>query len=254
MDNFSINYYLKVNYKYKTNKELAEKLNISIDSVKYHLSKAGLTRPSKYSYNERFFQYWTQDMSYFLGFLFGDGYLCHRHSYLAGIEISIKDINILTKMADKLGIVPMSISKRDVAGQIKKYCKISLYSKDMYNDLLNRGLFPNKSLVVEFPEVPPKYLSSFIRGYFDADGCISIWPGGKDCFICCSYPFGYFLDSILNEYGIETIKPKQSSILKVRLSSKKENLKRFFNFMYSNCDLSDGLYLKRKYDKFLLCI
>lgn len=235
---------------------MAKAIGVTTGVVKYRLKKLGLKRPDKYSYNESFFNTWSCDMAYILGFIYGDGYISNRHGYIMAIELSIKDINILTSMASRVGVVPTSIIKRNKGpAKGKKYCKISLYSKEVYNDLVGLGVTENKSLTAKFPYIPKEYMSDFIRGVFDADGCISVFNGGKDCFICCSYDFGFFLDSLLNEYKIETIKPRRtSSILKVRLSTKKENLKRFFDFLYCKCDLSNDLYLKRKYDKLRLCI
>lgn len=40
----------------------------------------------------------------------------------------------------------------------------------MCEDLINLGCVPNKSLILKFPTfdiVPEKYMSHFIRGYFD---------------------------------------------------------------------------------------
>lgn len=255
MDNFSINYYIKANFLYKTNEGMAKAMGITTGTVKYRLKKLGLKRPNKYTYNEAFFSAWSSDMVYILGFIYGDGYVSRRHGYLMAIELSIKDIEILTAMASRIGVVPTSIIKRNKGhAKGKKYCKISLYSKEVYNDLINLGVKENKSLTSEFPYIPKEYMSDFIRGVFDADGCISLFAGGKDCFICCSYAFGFFLDSLLNEYKIKTIKPRASSILKVRLSTKKKNLCSFFDFLYCKCDLNKDLYLKRKYDKLKLCI
>ena len=255
MDDFSIDYYISANYLYKTNDEMALAIGITPGAVKYRLKKLGLKRPAKYTYNEIFFSTWSPSMAYILGFIFSDGYVSHRHGYLTAIELALKDIEILTAMASRFGIVPISIIERHTGNSAgKKYCKISLYSKQIYNDLIKLGVTENKSLTVEFPYIPKEYMSSFLLGYFDGDGCISLFTGGKDIFICASYGFGFFLDSLLNEYGIKTIRPRRSSILKVRLSTEKNNIKRFFNFMYGNCDLENDLYLKRKYNKFLLCV
>lgn len=254
MDDFSINYYIQSQFLYRTNDEISCATGITCGAVKYRLKKLGLKRPPKYTYNELFFSTWSHDMAYLLGFVFSDGYLSHRHGYLMAIELAIKDIEILTQMASRFGVVPISIIERHTGNSAgKKYCKISLYSKQVYNDLIKLGVTERKSLTAKLPYVPEEYISSFIRGYFDGDGCISIFRGGKDCFICTSYSFGYSLILLLKKNGIEMIKPRRSSILKVRLSTKKENLTRFFNFMYGDCDES-SLYLKRKYEKFLLCI
>jgi hypothetical protein len=238
---------------------------ITVGVVKYRLQKLGLKRPVKYTYNEAFFSTWSNDMAYIFGFICGDGYLSHRHGYLMAIELAIKDIEILTAaikdieiltaMASRIGIVPTSIIERHTGNSAgKKYCKISLYSKEIYNDLIKLGVTETKSLTLHFPNIPDEYLQDFVRGVFDSDGCISVFDGGKDCFVCCSHAFGNSLGFVLNWHGIETIKPRISSITKVRLSTKKENIKRFFDFLYGNCDLENDLYLKRKYNKFLLCV
>lgn len=255
MDDFSINYYIKANFLYKTNDEIAQAIGITCGAVKYRLQKLELKRPAKYTYNEAFFSEYSRDMFYIFGFICGDGYISHRHGYLTAIELSIKDISILTKMASRVGVVPISISKRHTGNSAgKKYCKTSLYSKRIYNDLIKLGVTEIKSLTLRFPNIPDEYLQDFVRGVFDSDGCISIFDGGKDCFICCSHSFGNSLGFILNWYGIETIKPRISSITKVRLSTRVENLKRFFEFLYGGIDLENDLYLKRKFNKFLLCI
>lgn len=234
---------------------MAKALSITCGAVKYRLKKLGLKRPAKYTYNEAFFSTWSHDMAYLLGFVCGDGYLSHRHGYLMAIELALKDIEILTAMASRIGVVPISIIERHTGNSAgKKYCKTSLYSKQIYNDLSLLGITENKSLTLRFPNVPDEYLQDFVRGVFDSDGCISIFDGGKDIFICASHAFGNSLGFILNWHGIETIKPRISSITKVRLSTKKENIKRFFDFMYGGIDLENDLYLKRKHNKFLLCI
>lgn len=52
-------------------------------------------------------------------------------------------------------------------------CKIVLNSKKMSNDLIDKGIVPNKSLVLKPPKINKKYYLPFILGYFDGDGTIS---------------------------------------------------------------------------------
>jgi hypothetical protein len=56
---------------------------------------------------------------------------------------------------------------------------LTLCSKHIFSSLYNYGLTTNKSLIITFPpsNIPNKYYSSFIRGYFDGDGCI--WNGKR---------------------------------------------------------------------------
>ena len=51
-------------------------------------------------------------------------------------------------------------------------CKLVLNSKKMSNDLIDKGIVPNKSLVLKKPNIPQQYYLPFILGYFDGDGSI----------------------------------------------------------------------------------
>jgi hypothetical protein len=42
----------------------------------------------------------------------------------------------------------------------------------MYNDLLQLGGIPNKSLLATWHAPPPEFLRHFVRGFIDGDGCL----------------------------------------------------------------------------------
>lgn len=44
----------------------------------------------------------------------------------------------------------------------------------MFKDLLKLGMTANKSLTLKLPNIPDKYFSHFLRGYFDGDGNVTI--------------------------------------------------------------------------------
>ena len=76
----------------------------------------------------------------------------------------------------------------------------------IYRDLIELGGSENKSLTIKFPKVPKEYLSDFIRGYFDGDGCVMNLKGGRinSAFTCGNKEFLKSLLSILKEdAGIE---------------------------------------------------
>jgi hypothetical protein len=43
----------------------------------------------------------------------------------------------------------------------------------MSNDLIDKGIVPNKSLILKPPSISKEYYLPFILGYFDGDGSIS---------------------------------------------------------------------------------
>ncbi|KKT58859.1 MAG: hypothetical protein UX91_C0001G0083 [Candidatus Amesbacteria bacterium GW2011_GWB1_47_19] len=65
-----------------------------------------------------------------------------------------------------------------------------IFSKDTYNlrignklmfqDLINLGVTPRKSLRMRFPEISEEYLPFLVRGYLDGDGCIYVSNGNKN--------------------------------------------------------------------------
>lgn len=52
-------------------------------------------------------------------------------------------------------------------------CKITLNSKRISNDLIDKGILPNKSLILQPPNISKEFYKPFILGYFDGDGSIS---------------------------------------------------------------------------------
>jgi len=111
-------------------------------------------------------------MAYILGFLFADGsvsvterggYYFSFHSADRELLISIRDI---MKSNHK-------VSKRNHrSGNV---FRLQVGSKEMVNDLYILKLRETKTKRMEFPNIPKKYFSDFIRGYFDGDG--NVWMG-----------------------------------------------------------------------------
>ena len=54
----------------------------------------------------------------------------------------------------------------------KAQYRLQIGSKSWFVDLGRLGFTQNKSNILRFPKIPEKYLTDFIRGYFDGDGCV----------------------------------------------------------------------------------
>ena len=125
----------------------------------------------KYEYNIDLFKTLTPESLYFLGYLFSDGCLSSSSN---AIQISSADKEILIKL-NKL------ISADNIVRQISEkknnkqaYYLLQITNKEIYQDLLNLGLYPNKSLNLTIPE----YLSDskdFWRGMIDGDGTMGVY-------------------------------------------------------------------------------
>ena len=127
----------------------------------------------KYKVNEKFFEKWSPDMAYVLGYIYADGSL-DDSPYMRGkyIQITSTDEDSIQRIKNWLSSEHKINTKKSnfIGGKICFILRIG--SHKIYNDLFKLGLYPNKSLTVNFPKVPKKYLGHFIRGYFDGDGCV----------------------------------------------------------------------------------
>jgi intein-encoded DNA endonuclease-like protein len=119
----------------------------------------------------------------------------------------------------------------------------------MSNNLLEKGMVPRKSLILEWPkELPEHLISHFIRGYLDGDGCISFNNNSK------SFMVGFFSShkfcEQLNNYFIAKLNMKFSSTKKNKITTLKihgnPKSKKFLDWIYNG----STIYLSRKYAKY----
>ncbi|WP_176447072.1 LAGLIDADG family homing endonuclease [Lentibacillus sp. CBA3610] len=193
----------------------------------------------KYIFNENYFKTWSENMACILGFFIADGTVARGSQF---ISFAQKEKYILEHI------------KKEIASEqpIYQHKKTGVYilnfnSKIMKEDLMQiHGVMPNKSSSIEFPEVPDKYLSHFIRGYFDGDGHVNYekytvtFAGGSEKFMKT-------LINILSNKGYRTQFVTQGKNFRVHIRGRK-SIKRFSDWIYN--DRNNNLYLKRKYEKF----
>ena len=119
----------------------------------------------KYAVDEAFFDRWSPEMAYVLGFWFADGYMRKERSYR--ILFISNDRGVLEAMRSAMKSEhPIRKQKGDNAWNV------SICSKRLYFALARRGGIRAKSRTITFPDVPPPYIADFIRGYFDGDGSV----------------------------------------------------------------------------------
>lgn len=214
----------------------------------------------KYSVNEDFFKEWTPKMAYVLGYLYADGSL-EDASYLRGKYVRVSSIE-----RENIAEIKKLLKSEHTIVEIKPTTKnrkirylLRIGSHTLYNDLTNIGLYPNKSLTVKFPYVPQKFLSHYVRGYFDGDGCVMIQKAkGKRkkiiikklnvVFTCGSKIFleklAKKLHDILNIHQLNVYNGHKSFMLSY---STKDSVK-FFKFIYN--DVGEDFFIKRKFKVF----
>lgn len=213
--------------------------------------------------NQNFFKSWSPQMAYVLGFIFADGAIedvqkSSRTCYIA-ITATSKDFSILNKIKDAMNSghkLYRKKSKPVLFPHGKTYTPdecfiLRIGSKLMYNDLLKLGVTPRKSLTIIFPKILADYLSFFLRGYFDGDGCIYLknkrFPivvftsGSADFLIGLSH----YLNVALG-IPIKVVNINNSSLNPYfQLRYNKSSSLKILEFMYK--DLEKAPYLERKF-------
>ena len=156
--------FLKNNYGKLNIKDLENILNRNENSIRMEAHRLNLRR-ERLSINEDFFKQWTPEMAYIFGLWIADGYMFEKNNLFS---LSSKDYNLLE-------IVKSNLESGHKICENHESFQLQICNKTIYNDLIKVGGHPAKSLTIQFPEVPDEYLSHFIRGYFDGDGCNYIY-------------------------------------------------------------------------------
>jgi len=208
-------------------------------------------------------------MAYVLGLIYADGAVedVRKSSRTCYVTLTSKDESLLEQVKDLLSSTHKLYRNKQ---QLRRFrngkfylCKenfiLRIGNKILYQDLVNLGLKPRKSLVMSLPNVSPRYFNYFLRGYFDGDGCISVsyikgqkGPRLKTIFTGGSRVFLNSLSLKLNALIGTTPKKVYRNGYAFRLGYGKKDSMNLLLYMYKK--LNGVPYLRRKheiYRKFL---
>jgi len=128
----------------------------------------------RYTLNERIFQQCdSAEKAYWLGFIMADGHV-HKGRHFLAFQLAAKDKGHLRKF-NQLISSNAPIGERTIFS-FGKECTIAhltIYSKQLTQDLAQFGVVPNKTGIETMSNIPINYARDFIRGYFDGDGWVS---------------------------------------------------------------------------------
>lgn len=234
--------------------KLAEELGVAIDTVRRQASSMGLHTIAGHAIagrrraeknnrcNIRYFDQWSPNMAYILGFLFADGHITKEKSSI-GALISRKDEAVLWFIKKELQARASVDHPKPVKGGIGgPSSSLAIHSTVMVERLIELGLKPRKTFNDDpYPEVPDKMAPHFLRGVLDGDGCVCTYQDkGRDC---CSVSFvgsPRFIqgvrDSLIRLAGIAPVKVglvkgKTADTATVAWTSAKD-LKALYQFFY----------------------
>lgn len=157
----------------ETQSEISKKLNCAQTTIskilKINNIKTKNIGNTIYNINLDFFKNIDSEASaYFLGLLFADGCVqIKNNAYVITLKLHSQDEHIIQEF--KNYIAPNTKIK-----YYKNYSYVKINRKEICNQLISYGCVPNKSLILNFPNINKCLYPHFLRGYSDGDGSIYI--------------------------------------------------------------------------------
>ena len=229
-------------------------------TIQRHLKKMGvkIRNPQEaqkecraYNVNDNYFKIQSHNMAYILGFLASDGGISKNTNHFT-IDIQRTDEEILYKIKEELKFEgPIS---HYVNSHGCKYSRLRVCSHTIKQDLAHYGIIPQKTFTLTPPLfLDEQYFISYIRGYFDGDGCIWInyEKYSYNWYICGARKevIEWMQQVLLNRYGIITSLAASTQTLSqgdpfysIQVY-KKETILKLFEILY----IPNSIYMERKY-------
>lgn len=206
-----------------------------------------------YQVNDSFFSKLNEKSAYWLGFIYADGYISKTENCIR-ITLSDKDEDHLIKFKEHIqseSPITYHMNRYSDKYSLTKKVRISIFSKQIKQDLVDLGCNSAKSLTCLFPDLPENLIPHFIRGYFDGDGSIYlVKPYGRmknpsiGCSIIGNLKFMEILKDKLDFDKSKTLRQDKRLTVNIRiLEFAGHNIvKKFIDFIYKD----STIYLERK--------
>lgn len=163
--------FLQGNYQKLSMGELAGRLGRTKMAVKKYAQKLGIRkRVNPYL----FFENWTEESAYVIGFFAADGTVSIKKPNYAQFGFAQKKRGILDKIHSLVragGIYQV----KSTGLYIYQFCGLEVYHRlcDIFGQDVQR-----KSRTLSWPDIPDEYIRHFIRGVFDGDGSFCWYKSG----------------------------------------------------------------------------
>lgn len=217
--------------------------------------------------NHCFFDEWSREMAYSLGYIWADGTIEVRIDSYGNrlgrlrLRCSPKDDYIIHRIAKMIGggriqkpvppmVIPFAANKEGVI-RSNGLTSININSSRLVRTLIDKhGVYPNKSNInPRYPDIPDDMFSDFARGFLDGDGCITRSSSGA---VIIFYGSNAFLAGLSSQIGrVAGVRPakvcKNRRLGKIEWSGIEESA-RIFHFLY---DRSGEWCLLRKRERWL---
>lgn len=239
--------YLKISYFDYEAKDIGAIIGKSDSMVHKKAARMNLKKPT-YHPNDKFFDIWSSDMAYVLGFIITDG--CISNGRLS-FGVQRKDSGVLDYISKLIcPEIPVRLTETKRKGKIHLDARWRVGNvPHMIGQLSKLGICARKTGKEILPDCPEQFKSHLLRGIFDGDGCIHIHKNGQKKFSICSASFSFLQDCRINlglELGKVHLREMNSKDFYNWFIYKQEDIRKLSDFMYT-----DNIFcLERKRIKF----
>jgi len=199
----------------------------------------------------------SDDKAYWLGFIFGDGFIYDQkigeHSGILCISLSSEDIGHLYKFRNTINSSHTIHTYDNSKGYSNgKLSRIKINSNHLIDSLKKYGMVANKTNIIGEPKLlNEKYYIPFLRGFFDADGSIMFWKENNSLYwsisICKTPGLLKFVEKILKYNWLWTQRKKDNDQCKTITLNRRKETTDCLHELYDNA----SVYLDRKYERYL---
>ena len=178
-----------------------------------------------------------EEKAYWLGFIVADGYL-NINKHMLRIKLGNRDRNHLIKFIKFVGGNEEMLKSEIHSETGNENFYVSLYSKEVMNDLLSLGIEQAKSGKEKVCNIDKKYYRDFIRGLWDGDGFIrenlsGIGLVGSEEVL--AFVQNYFNDSL----GVKPLKIyPHCNTFKIEYRSTRKAIPLILNHLYGDKDVA----------------
>jgi len=156
--------FLRENYNLLSWEDLSEQLGRTEQAIQVRASMLGLQR---YVDPYPFFEQWSEESAYIVGFFAADGWAVKRGPESVRIGFAQKDPDILYTIRDTLNTGEVYKAKRGM----HRYYFQSVRTYEWMCRLFGRDV-SRKCHTLQWPSVPDAYIRHFMRGAVDGDGSL----------------------------------------------------------------------------------
>lgn len=179
----------------------------------------------------------SEEKAYWLGFIVADGYL-NINKHMLRIKLGNRDRSHLIKFIKFIGGNEEMLKSEIHSETGNENFYVSLYSKEVMNDLLSLGIEQAKSGKEKVCNIDKKYYRDFIRGLWDGDGFIrenlsGIGLVGSEEVL--AFVQNYFNDSL----GVKPLKIyPHCNTFKIEYRSTRKAIPLILNHLYGDKDVA----------------